>query len=202
MRRERKVRKTELGPEKRLQPAIHVFMRVADVFQAPLMNYSLLFVARGVPPVKAEELSRFIVEACPWLDPNDTVSETLGEEMLLSELPAEVLSVVPARDLVEWHNAQVRKSGFQGSDEQYSKVLQILSSFGIVDSMNEQEKGDFWLVDESFSTPNVFIISFHEKISVELKDSLAIWLSSQAHYQSISIVDEDDEVLFYRSRVT
>jgi len=68
--------------------------------------------------------------------------------------------------------------------------------------MNEQEKGDFWLVDESFSTPNVFIISFHEKISVELKDSLAIWLSSQAHYQSISIVDEDDEVLFYRSRVT
>jgi len=91
------------------------------------------------------------MDACPWLDGSSEVSEELAEELL-----SEVLESFGLRnelqDFVQSYNEHVRVTcGVDDPtrEEAYVAMRRVLDQYGRNDAFGE---GDFWLVEDSFST--------------------------------------------------
>jgi len=98
------------------------------------------------------EFARLLIEAAPWLDGTEEVSEELGPELLAEEASALNLSHNKVHEFLERYNTLVQSftnphALRQG--EAYLAMEQALRSYGRADAFGE---GDYWLVSDSFTT--------------------------------------------------
>lgn len=162
------------------------------------MDYSPLFLDVGSSREKADELSHLVQSSCPWLDGEEEVASSFGVEMLRDELPAEVLAVVSAQALLDWHNGQIM-SRWSGPrfDQAYAEFCQIIEVHGGSDPFDEDR---FYLIDDSFSSPHVFVISHEGTADEGLKSALRDWLFTWTMYEAVSVVDAQDDPIFTARR--
>lgn len=162
-----------------------------------VFEYSGLFLQQGFVELRAGELSRLIIDACPWLDQDQEVGEEIGLELLNAELPVDVLAVVSAADVIDWHNTQVRNRGFQPSDLAYGEIRELLSRYGTVGSSDD---ADYFVLDDSFSTPDIVLGALRGVVAEELREALRAWLIGQARYARVTVGNQEGEELLRLSR--
>jgi len=131
---------------------------------------------------------------CPWFWSNEEVDWSMGVELLKDELSSDLLNDHCLIGLVKWRNAAVRAGGKNSlSDDDYNGLVAIVRRFGVENAFGE---GDYWVVEDSLTTPDIFIVDFKKKIMApEFKVALTHWIELHSRYTRISLVDEDGNVL-------
>ena len=106
------------------------------------------------------EFARLLLDAAPWLDGTEEVSEELGPELLAEEASAFDLSRSKVLEFLERYNTLVQSSANPHAlrqGEAYLAMGEALSPYGRADAFGE---GDYWLVCDSFSTRNPVVLVF------------------------------------------
>ena len=160
-------------------------------------DYSAIFINRGISASKANELSQMILEACPWLDKNEELAESIVEGMLESELPAEVLTKISAKELVDWHNEKVRRSGHSFPADSYGEVYGLIGRYGKIELGDD---ADYFLLEDSFSTRDILVIALRGSVNQGLGEALHSWLKNQNDYASITVVNQCSDILIRHDR--
>ena len=112
----------------------------------------------SLPP----EFARLLIEAAPWLDGAEEISEDLGPDLLSDEACAFDLKRSKVTEFIERYNTLVQsESNSQAlrQSEAYVAVGQVLAAHGRADAFGE---GDYWLVSDSFSTTTPVVLVYGE----------------------------------------
>lgn len=108
----------------------------------------------------SEHLVQELLTECPWLNGEDEVDHDIGAELLEAQIARFLWTPDQVERLLSSYNDQV--IGFKNphseiQSEAYAAVLSALTGFGKEDAYGQ---GDFWLVEDSFSTPTPTIMVF------------------------------------------
>ncbi|WP_200229843.1 hypothetical protein [Rubrivivax gelatinosus] len=106
-----------------------------------------------------EFANRLVVNA-PWLDGTEELNEELAPELLADEAFDFGVSLNKIRELVDRYNTLVQAHSNPHTlrqNEAYVEIGQALAEYGRADAFGE---GDYWLVDDSFSTRNPVILVY------------------------------------------
>lgn len=108
------------------------------------------------------EFARLLLDAAPWLDGTEEVSEELGPELLAEEASAFDLSRSKVQEFLERYNTLVQSFANPHAlrqDEAYLAIGLALAPYGRADAFGE---GDYWLVCDSFSTRTPVLMVFDD----------------------------------------
>lgn len=76
----------------------------------------------------------------------------------------------------------------------YSELCSLVSNFGVEDAFGD---GDYWVVADSLSTADVSIVKYEgSDVEPDLQVALKEWLSARPGFSSVSVINEDGDVLF------
>lgn len=106
------------------------------------------------------EFATHLMNAAPWLDGTEELSEELAPELLADEAAEFGFSLKKVREFVDRYNTLVRSHSNPHASRQseaYVAIGQVLAKFGQADAFGE---GNYWLVDDSFSTKNPVILVY------------------------------------------
>jgi hypothetical protein len=106
--------------------------------------------------------AKLLIADAPWLDGTEEVSEELGPELLAQEASAFNLSARKLDDFIERYNTLVQTTNNPHAvrqSEAYVAIAQGLIPFGRENGFGE---GDFWLVEDSFSTRAPVILVYDD----------------------------------------
>jgi hypothetical protein len=112
----------------------------------------------GLPPAFA----KLLIADAPWLDGTEEVNEELGPELLAQEASAFSLSARKVDEFLERYNTLVQTTNNPQAirqSEAYVAIAKALIPFGKENGFGE---GDFWLVEDSFSTRSPVILVYDE----------------------------------------
>lgn len=101
-----------------------------------------------------------LLNAAPWLDGTEELSEELAPELLADEAADFGVSLSKVQQFVERYNTLVQSHSNPHAlwqNEAYVEISQVLAAYGRADAFGE---GDYWLVDDSFSTRNPVILVY------------------------------------------
>lgn len=157
-----------------------------------------LFESKGFSTDEAIDLSARLVQLCPWLEVDDEIAEDLGCELLRDALDPSLLDIVDCDELIRWHNSDIRRrqTGMSKSHRlnAYSELCSLVSNFGVEDAFGD---GDYWVVADSLSTADVSIVKYEgSDVEPDLQVALKEWLSARPGFSSVSVINEDGDVLF------
>ena len=110
----------------------------------------------GLPPAFA----RLLIADAPWLDGTEEVNGELGPELLAQEASALRLSAREIDEFIERYNTLVLATNNPHAvrqSEAYVAIAQALIPFGKENGFGE---GDFWLVEDSFSTRSPVVLVY------------------------------------------
>ena len=162
------------------------------------MNVALLkfFVARGLPFNGAIGVVKALQENAPWLGADEEVSEEIGVELLEGILPSDNSTKISAKEVIEWHNERIRlcrEGSTKMANSAYISLVALVKRFGSEDGLG---RGDFWVVEDSFSESRVTIVFFGKlPLPDGMENALVEWLHQQVAIHAIAIVDSEGEAL-------
>lgn len=135
-------------------------------------------------------------EECPWLDGESELDSEIGAELLAEHFGRWGLQErVPA--FVEAYNEFVYASSgvrHPTREEAYSTMCQVLAKYGENSAYGE---GDFWLVEDSFSTEKPCVVVFDAtfRFSEAVLEQLGSAAALCPFFQEVVIGDEEGTVL-------
>ena len=104
--------------------------------------------AAGLP----EDFAAALLSDAPWLDAREEISEDLAPQLLADAAVRYDASLEQIRSFASNYNALVSTWRYPSADQQtqaYGDLARRLKPFGKESGMGD---GDFWLVEDSFST--------------------------------------------------
>jgi hypothetical protein len=153
-----------------------------------------LLLAKGVDQKTVAKVCQFLAEECPWLDTKEEISTEIGISMLDHSIKEHHDFFL---DIIEFHNAEVLSSRAGEAESQalnYQILVNITEKFGKHDPFGD---GEYWVVDDAFFGGEPTIIKFDKTpVSNEMKLALMDWLAVQNKIHSVSVIEEDGNVLW------
>ena len=112
----------------------------------------------GLPPA----FGQLLIEAAPWLDGTEEVSEEIGPDLLAEEARGFRLSGSKVSEFIERYNTLVQSTSNPHSFRQaeaFGAMSQLLAPYGTADAFGD---GDYWLVADSFETRTPVVLVYDE----------------------------------------
>lgn len=141
-----------------------------------------------------------LLEESPWLDGKSEVNDELAEELLGElfdqwELRPRIPAFVGAYNEFVLVNTGARHPT---REQAYAQMLRVLDSHGRNSPTGD---GDFWLVEDSFSTdsPCVVVFSSTSGLSTSALQQLGEAAAICQFFSQVLVVDEDGNVLQTRA---
>jgi hypothetical protein len=106
--------------------------------------------------------AQLLIADAPWLDGTEELNEELGPELLAEQASAFTLSAGKVVEFIDRYNTLVQAANNPRAirqSEAYVAIVQALLPFGRENGFGE---GDFWLVEDSFSTKTPVLLVYDE----------------------------------------
>ena len=142
--------------------------------------------ARGLPP----GLGVHLLEACPWLDGQETMSPELAPQLLEEAIAPYGLTEKAVESLCTAYNEYVDRdylASVPARNSAYTAIAELLEQHG---SLGVGET--YWLVEDSFSTSTpVIVVKDPSALSSELMKAVTIEVARCPQFTNVVFSDED-----------
>ena len=103
-----------------------------------------------------------LIDEAPWLDGTDELNEDLGPELLTDDASAFGVGRAKLLEFIDRYNTLVAAEAnphVLRQSEAYVAIAQALQPHGKADAFGD---GDYWVVEESFSTKSPVVVLFDQ----------------------------------------
>ena len=162
------------------------------------MSFFPFFLSKNVSLSDANRMAEELREECPWMDFTDEISESIALELMGSDDKLAWRQICTVEELVDWYNSEVRRlendeNAVSEANDAYDDLCALIEQFGVENAYGD---GDFWVVDESFSTRAASVVWFHDSpLPSGLQEALAQWKLRHPRFVSVAVGDEEGTVL-------